>query len=83
MVQSKPTRDIKIKSTMLQDYAATYPNEVISYKYSNMVLHVDSYAAYLTMTETRSCYSGHFYLRNWPPPRQVKYIPKRNGPFHT
>ena len=48
-----------------------------------MVLHVDSYATYLTIPEAISCYAGHFYLRDWPSPLQLKPTPKRNGLIHT
>ena len=41
-VQSWPTRDTAEKSRMLLDYAATYPNAILSYKASDMVLHVYS-----------------------------------------
>ena len=57
---------------MLLDYAETYPNVIIQYKTSNMVLHVDLDAAYLTMTEARNFYAGHFYLSNWPSPSLIK-----------
>ena len=68
---------------MLLDYAATYPNAVISYKASDMVLHMDSDTAYLTMLEARSCYSGHFYLIDWPSPWPIKSTPKRKCPVRT
>ena len=48
-VHSKPTRDTNKKAIMLLGYAATYPNESIHYKASNMVLHMDSDAVYLTI----------------------------------
>ena len=44
-VQSRPTRDTEEKSRMLLDYAATYPNAILHYKSSDMVLHVNSDAA--------------------------------------
>ena len=59
-VQSNPTRDTDEKAKLLLDYAATYPNAIIRYKVRNMVLHVDSYLAYLTMSEARSCNDGNF-----------------------
>ena len=65
-VQSRPTWDTEEKSRMLLDYAVTYLNEILHYKYRDMVLHVDSEAAYITMTEARICYAGHFYLSDWP-----------------
>ena len=48
-VQSKPTRDTEEIARMLLEYAATYPNETIHYNSRDMVLHVYSDAAYLTM----------------------------------
>ena len=68
---------------MLLDYAETYPNTAIRYRASEMVLHVDSDAAYITMPEEIIFYAGHFYLRNWPSPRPLKNTPKRNGPTNT
>ena len=50
-VQSKPTRDTKKKPRMLLDYAATYSNEIIRYKASNMFLHVYSDMSYLNISE--------------------------------
>ena len=68
---------------MLLDYMATYPNSLIYYKASDMVLHVDSDAEYITMSGARSCYAGYFYLSDWPSMRLVKTTSKRNGPIHT
>ena len=64
-VQSKITRDTEEKTRMLLDYAATHPNSTICYKARNMVLHEDSYAAYLAMPEARSFY-GALYLNPTP-----------------
>ena len=50
-VQSQPTRDTAEKSRMLIDYAVTYPNLILRYKASDMFLHVDSNASYLTMIQ--------------------------------
>ena len=68
---------------MLLDYSATYPNEIIRYKTSNMVLHVDSDAEYVTMTEARSCYAVHLYLSDWPPPNPMKPNSRIKGHIHT
>ena len=68
---------------MLLDYAPTYPNAILRYEASKIVLHVDSDAAYLTMPEARSCYAGHFYLSYWNSPSPIKPNPERNGPIHT
>ena len=64
-VQPKSTNNSKEKAKMLLDSAATYQNAVIHYKDRNMFLHVDSDAAYLTMTEAKVFYAGHFYLSDW------------------
>ena len=58
-VQSQPTRDTEERTRILPDYAATFPNSILIYKASDIVLPVDSDAAYLTMPEERSCYAGH------------------------
>ena len=47
-----------------------------------MFLHVDSDAAYLAITEARSCYAGRFYLSDCPSPIPIKINPERNGPIH-
>ena len=76
-VQSKPTKDTKEKAKMLLYNAATYPNEVIRYKASNMVLRVDSDVVYITMPEARIFYAVHLYLNDWPSPRPLKPTPKK------
>ena len=82
-LQSQPTRDTKEKARMLLDYEATYPNSTLSYKVSNMVLHVDSDAENLTMSEARSCYVGYFYLSDWPSPSPINPNYERNFTIHT
>ena len=44
-VQSRPTWDIKEESRMLLEHAAMYLNAILTYKYSDMLLHVDSDAS--------------------------------------
>ena len=44
------------------DYAATYPNAFIRYYASEMILHVDSDAAYNVMPKARSRIAGYYYL---------------------
>ena len=83
LVQSRPIWDTEGKARILLDYAATYPNAILCYKDSNMELHMDSDAAYLTIPEARSCYEGNFYLSDWPSPSPIKANPERNGPIHT
>ena len=47
--QSKLTAHTITKSNHLLYYAATYPNSVIGYHVSNMILHGDTDAAYLVL----------------------------------
>ena len=53
---------------MLLDYASTYPNAVIQYHDSDIVLHVDSDTSYLVIPYARSFTAGIFLLSNWTPP---------------
>jgi len=57
---------------MLLDYVATYPDAIIRYHASDMVLHVDSDAAYIVLPNARSRYAGHFFLGDTPPPPPTK-----------
>ena len=82
-LQSRPTRDTEEKARMSLDYATMYPNEILSYKSSDMVLHVDSDATYLTMPEARSCYADRFYLSDWTSLSPIKPNQERNAPIHT
>ena len=66
---------------MLLDYAYTYPNSVIQYYSSEMVLNIDSVAAYLVFTNARSGATGNFTLSNWHSPKTSKTKPKQMVPF--
>ena len=81
--QSAATEDTISKCKMLLDYAATYPEAIIRYFASGMVLHIDSDAAYLVQKHARSRYAGHYYLSDHPPPAPAKPSPKPNGPILT
>ena len=58
------------------DYVATYPNAYLRYYASDMVLHVDSDAAYLVAPNARSRISGYFHLSDHP---NITKHPKLNG----
>jgi hypothetical protein len=81
--QSSPTALTIDKCNQLLDYAATYPNAVIRYHASQMVLHVDTDAAYLVLPKARSRIAGHYFLSNLPPPPPTKPTARLNGPIHT
>ena len=73
--QSKPTQATKKKTEMLLDYCATYPNTKIRYYASDMILHVDSDAAYLVVAGAKSRVAGHYYLSSKDP--------IHNDPLHS
>ena len=64
------------------DYAATYPNATIRYQASDMILHVDTDAAYLVLPNARNGVAGHYFLSNHPRPHGNPK-PAPNGPIHT
>ena len=66
---------------MILDYDHTYPNAVIRYYSSDMVLHVDSDADYIVFINVCSFTSGMFSLSNCTPNKPYKPIPKRKGPI--
>jgi hypothetical protein len=81
--QAAPTQKTMKACTMLMDYMSTYPLAIIRYHASEMVLHIDSDAAYLVLPNARSRYAGHFYLSSRPTPLPAKPAPKTNGPILT
>ena len=62
------------------DYAATYPNVYIRYFASDMVLHIDSDAAYLVALKAKSRIAGFYYLSNHPTKTDT---PTLNGAIHV
>jgi hypothetical protein len=78
--QAQPTKLTIAKCNHLLDDAATYPNTVIRYHVSDMILPVDTHAAYLVLPKARSRIAGHYFLSDTPPAPPTK--PKPNGPIH-
>ena len=64
--QNKPTQKVKEKCTRLLDYVATYPHPILRFYASDMILTVESDAAYLVLPKARSRAAGFFYLHNYP-----------------
>ena len=81
--QANPTSKTLDKCQMLLDYANTYPNSIVRFHASDMILHVDSDAAYLVQEKARSRISGSYKLSSTPP--QIPFIPspKHNAPILT
>ena len=48
--------------TWFLDYAATHPDATVRYHASDMVLHVQSDASYLSVKNAKSRVGGHVYL---------------------
>ena len=76
--QATPTRKTEEKCKRLLNYVATYPNAFIRYHTSEMVLHIDSDAAYLVMNKAQSRVVGYYYLG--PQPKNTS-SPTLNGPI--
>jgi len=81
--QAIATSVVLAKCRRLLDYATTYQNAILRYHASDMVLHIDSDAAYLVMPGTKSRIAGHFFLSNRPPMALSKVTPLPNGAILT
>ena len=75
MTQSQPTQSTLQQCKRLMDYVATYPNAYIRYHASDMILNVESDAAYLVLPKARSRLAGLFNLGQHHP------SPPNNGPL--
>ena len=62
--QAKPTETTKSATTNLLDYCATYPNVKLRFHASDMILNIDSDAAYLVAPGARSRVAGCFQLNS-------------------
>jgi hypothetical protein len=60
--QASPSTDTTAKIDMLMDYLHTYPNTVICYHASDMILEITSNAAYLVQPKAHSRAAVHYYL---------------------
>ena len=58
------------------DYCAIYPSVTIRYRASDMIMHVDSEAAYLVAAGAKSRIAGHYFLSN-----SAGIL--KNPPFHV
>ena len=64
--QNTPTQKVKEKCNRLLDYIAAYPNPILRFNASDMILTAESDAAYLVLPKARSRAAGFFYLHNKP-----------------
>ena len=80
-MQAQPTIKTTKKIQRLLDYLHAYPNARIRFYASDMVLYIDSDAAYLIAEKAKSRIAGCFYCSNENPLR-TKLNPPLNGPIH-
>ena len=64
--QAKPTEYTKEEYQQIIDYVATYPNLYVWYHTSDLVLAIDSDAAYLVTPNAKSRIAGYFQLNHHP-----------------
>ena len=83
--QSSPTKNTESAINHFLDYAVTNPSVIIQYKASDVILHIDSDASYLSETRARSRTGGYYYLSSLPtdPKKSPNLLPPANGPIHT
>ena len=81
--QAAPTATTRAKVDWLFDYALTHPSATIKYHASDMILHVESDAAYLVLPKARSRYAGFFHLAEHPPEPPAIPKPTINGAINV
>ncbi len=59
--QATPTDDTMQRTHHLLDYMATYPDAILSYAKSDIILGIHSNASYLSKPKARSRAGGHFF----------------------
>jgi hypothetical protein len=62
--QTKSTEKTQAVTNQMLDYLVTHPDATIRYHASDMVLHIHSYASYLSVSNARSRLGGLFLLGN-------------------
>jgi hypothetical protein len=83
--QAKGTEQTAAAVVHLLNYCATHPEAIIRYYASEMTLHVDSDASYLSMPQARSRAGGYYYLslRSPDPTKPPTQTPPNNGTIHA
>ena len=81
--QANPHETTLAHTYKLLAYAATHPNAILRFHASDMVLHVDSDAAYLVLPEAKSRIAGHFYLSDHPNKLELNQPATPNAPILT
>ena len=80
--QYEPTQDTMNKWNQVLDYVPTHPNATIRYHAIDMILMIETDAAYIFLPEVRSFIAGYYYFTN-PMLSYYKGTPTPNGPILT
>lgn len=86
--QASPTKKTMKAINQLMNYCATNPDTVIRYHASDMILHIDSDASYLSCSKARSRAAGYHFLSSHPKdpskaPTPNEPAPPTNGAIHV
>ena len=83
--QAHPTQNTEALITRFLDYEATNPNTVVKFRASDMVLHIDIDASYLSKPRASSHTGGYYYLSSQPAnPKTSPHLPPlSNGLIYT
>jgi hypothetical protein len=86
--QSAPTAKIMDAVVQILDYCATNPEATVRFHASDMILHIDSDASYLSAPKACSRAAGYHYLSSYPKdptkaPDPTDPSPKNNGAIHV
>jgi hypothetical protein len=79
--QASATKQTMKAVVQLLNYCATHPDAVVRYSASDMVMHIESDASYLSAAKARSHSAGYHFLSDRPsdPPDPTAAPPKANG----
>jgi hypothetical protein len=83
--QASATKQTMKAVVQLLNYCATHPDAVVRYSASDMVLHIESDASYLSAAKARSRSAGYHFLSDRPrdPPDPTAAPPKANGAINV
>jgi hypothetical protein len=76
--QTKATAKTQAATNHLLDYLATHPDATIRYHASDMILHIQSDASYISVSNVRSRLGGLFFIGNKPPEHDNLNLSTRN-----
>ena len=80
-----PTQNTKSEIKHFLEYASTNTDTVVKFRSSDMMLHIDSYASYLSALCELIHTGGHYYFnfQTVDPKKYPNISPPENGLIHT